>query len=301
MEENMQILNEYYPTKFDHIELMRDMGSTSYTAFSGNNKYFLRVIKSALFNTAVIGADIQLFLQNQGFPVPLIILTNKQLPYVKNEDKLLILYEFIEGTDSDPEQDAEAIGALVGRLHQAMKTYPGELVKRDKHFYIGRYIEILQKKGYPRIIEYMAYGDALWEKIKDLPWGYCHGDMYDGNIRKDSDGKLYIHDFDTSCEGFPMYDPTLICDMTKYFDFDKRNFDRSNKVLSRFVPEYKKYNALSQAELDAFHALIAIQHFSTQATVMEIFGIDCIDETDMDNQLEWLYKWREQCDIKHMK
>ena len=296
MEEIKQILNEYYPIKFDRIEMMRDMGSKSYTAFSGNNKYFLRVIKPVLFNTAVIGADIQVFLQNKGFPVPHIKLTNKQFPYVKNENILFILYEFIEGSDSNPEQDAEAIGALVGRLHQVMKKYPGELVKRDKHFFIGRYIEILQRKGYPRISEYVTYGDALWEKIKDLPRGYCHGDMYDGNIRKDSDGKLYIHDFDTSCEGFPMYDPTLICDMTEYFHFDKRNFNRSNKVLSRFVPEYKKYNALSQAELDAFHALIAMQHFSTQATVMEIFGIDCIDETDMDNQLEWLYKWREQCD-----
>ena len=300
MEEIIEILNKKYHINFDRIKLMRDMGSTSYTAFSGSNKYFMRVIKPALFNTAVTGANIQVFLQNQGFPVPRIIFTNEDLPYVRKEDVLLILYEFIEGNDSDPEQDAEAIGALVGKLHQAMKAYQGELVKRDKHFYIGRYIKILRKKQYPRINEYIVYGDALWEKIKDLPRGYCHGDMYDGNIRKDTDGKLYIHDFDTSCEGFPMYDPTLICDMTKYFDFDECNFDRSNKVLSRFVIEYKKYNALSQAEINAFHALIAIQHFSTQATVMEIFGMDCIDSTDMDNQLEWLYRWHEQYEGKHV-
>ena len=96
-----------------------------------------------------------------------------------------------------------------------------------------------------------------------------------------------------------MYDPALICDMTKYFQFDERNYDRSNKVLARFIPEYKKYNALSQAETAAFHALIAVQHFSTQATIMELFGLDCIDHADMDNQLEWLYRWRGQCDGKH--
>jgi len=95
-----------------------------------------------------------------------------------------------------------------------MEEYSGELIKRDKQFYIGRYIGILRKVQYPRIDEYIAYGDDLWEKIRDLPRGYCHGDMYDGNIRKTPDGKLYIHDFDTSCEGFPMYDTTLICDMT---------------------------------------------------------------------------------------
>lgn len=295
MEEMIQILNTCYPIKFERIEPMRDMGSTTYMVFSGKSKYFLRVIKPVFFNTAIVGADIQVFLQNQCFPVPCILLTNQQSPYVKNEDLLMILYEFIEGSDSDPEQDADAIGALVGRLHQTMITYPGELVKRDKHFYIGRYIDILQKKGYPRINEYMAYGDALWEKIENLPRGYCHGDMYDGNIRKASDGKLYIHDFDTSCEGFPMYDATLICDVTNYFVFDPCNYDKSNEVLSRFVPEYKKHNALSQMELDAFHDLIAIQHFSTQATVMEIFGIDCIDEEVMDSQLEWLYQWHDQC------
>lgn len=296
MKEIVEILNKNYPIDIDRIELLRDMGSTSYTVFSGSNKYFLRAIKPSLFNTAVTGADIQVYLQKQGFPVPSIIFTKEDSPYVKDKNGLFILYEFIEGNDSDPEQDAEAIGALVGRLHQEMKAYPGELVKRDKHYFIGRYIEILQKKQYPRIDEYSVYGDALWEKIKELPRGYCHGDMYYGNIRKASDGKLYIHDFDTSCEGFPMYDPTLICDMTKYFDFDKSNFDRSNKVFSRFIVEYKKYNTLSQVEIDAFHALIAIQHFSTQATVMEIFGLDCIDGTDMDNQLEWLYRWREQCE-----
>ncbi len=135
MEEMIQILNEYYPIKFDRIELIRDMGSTSYTVFSGNNKFFMRVIKPAFFYTAVIGADVQVYLQNQGFQVPQILLTNKRLPYVKDEEMLLILYEFIEGSDSDSQQDAEAIGSLVGRLHQAMKTYPGKLVERDKHFY----------------------------------------------------------------------------------------------------------------------------------------------------------------------
>jgi len=49
-----------------------------------------------------------------------------------------------------------------------------------------------------------------------------------------------------------MYDPTLICDMTEYFHFDECNFDKSKKVLSRFIPEYTKYHPLSQAEIDAF-------------------------------------------------
>lgn len=294
MENIMTMLGDNYNICFDRINLMRNMGSTSYAAISGNNQYFLRVINSSLYDTAVIGADIQMFLQNQGFSVPAIMASKHGAPYVKTDDMLIILYEFIEGADSDPVQDAEAIGELIGRLHQVMKTYPGELIKREKQFYIGRYIDILREKRYAKVNDYVEYGDALWDKIKDLPQGYCHGDMYDGNIRKGTDGKLYIHDFDTSCHGITMYDPTLICDMTKYFEYEEQNYNRSNEILARFVPAYRKHHALVQMEIDAFPALIAVQHFSTQATVMGIFGLDCIDETDINNQLDWLHKWREQ-------
>ena len=296
MDNLLTVLNDHYNLRFDRLELLRDMGSTSYAVFSGNDKYFLRITKPALLHTAISGADIQWFLQSQGFPVPPIVLSIHGVPYVQMDRALLILYEFIEGEDSNPQRDAERIGTLVGKLHQVMATYPGALVKRDKAFYIGRYIDILRAKAYPKRDAYIAYGDALWNKVKHLPWGYCHGDMYDGNIRRATDSKLYIHDFDTSCHGIAMYDTTLICDVTEYFAFDEKNYARSNEVLARYLPHYRKHHALSQAEIDAFPALVAMQHFSTQATIMEIAGLDCLDETDMDNQLDWLHRWREQTD-----
>jgi len=123
-----------------------------------------------------------------------------------------------------------------------------------------------------------------------------YGDVYCGNIHKTPDGKLFLLDFDTSCEGFPMYDPALICDMTEYFRYDGRNYDRSNKVLARFLPEYSKYCTLSQNEIAAFHDLIAMQHFAAQATIMEIFGNDCLSDKELDEQLGWLYEWRKQCE-----
>ena len=275
---------------------MRDGGSTSYAVFSGGEKFFLREIKPAFFDTAVTGADIQLFLQNKGFPVPPIILTNDNFPFVKTDERLYVLYSFIDGVESEPEQDAEAIGELAGKLHEVMAEYGGGLLKRGKQFYIGRYVDILRNRKYARAEEFFEYGEYLWEKIKNLPTGYCHGDMYCGNIHKTADGKLYILDFDTSCDGFPMYDPALICDMTDYFCFDEMNFGRSKKVLQRFIPEYAKRSRLSQTEADAFVYLIAVQHFSTQATVMEIFGHDCLNDSELDYQLEWLYRWRAQCE-----
>jgi len=128
----------------------------------------------------------------RGFPVPPVIFTKDNLPYVRIDNGLFILYEFVEGSESNPEQDAETIGALIGKLHNMMKEYTGELVKRDKHFFIGRYIDILRRKQYPKVDEFLIYGNVLWNKVRDLPRGYCHGDMYDGNIHKTPDGKFYM-------------------------------------------------------------------------------------------------------------
>ena len=294
--EILNILNEHYPLRFDKYEHLRDGGSTSYAVFSGGIKYFLRVIKPAFFDTAVKGVEVQVFLQSKDFSVPHVIHAIDELPYVRTTDELYVLYEFVEGSEVDPEQDAEAIGALIGNLHKTMDDYPNEFILRDKHFYIGRYIDILRNKNYPRTEEFFNYGEQLWDKIKDLPHGFCHGDMYSGNIHKTPDGRLFLLDFDTSSEGFPMYDPALICNMTHYFDFDENGYGKSKEVFSRFLIEYLKYNTLSQKEIGAFFHMIALYHFALQATIIEIHGLDCVDNAFLDKQLEWLYRWRKQCE-----
>ncbi len=292
-------LNLYYATCFDRMEFIRDSGCIAYAVYTGVNKFFLRVTKPMYYDTASKSLDIHLFLQKQGFSVPRIIFTKDGSPYVNISDEngkyFYVLYEFIEGEEVNPEEDAEIIGAFVGKLHNVMKGYPGELVKNDKYYYLDRYINILREKGYDKVDEFIAYGEALWDKVKDLPYGYCHGDLYRGNILKTKEGNLYILDFDTSCEGFPMYDPALICNITDYFELEDDGCIKSKNVYERFLPEYLKYSDFSKAEIESFYDLIALYHFALQATIIEIFGIDCVDNDFLDRQLKWIYKWQEQC------
>lgn len=285
---------------FDKIEFVRDSGCTAYTVYANEHKYFLRITKPMFFTTASKSLDIHLFLQNQGFAVPPIVFTKDGSPCVQvNDEKgnyFYILYEFIEGKDVNPEKDAELIGAFIGKLHSVMKNYPGELIKNDKYYYVDKYISIMKTKGYDKTDKFNAYGKALWKRVENLPYGYCHGDMYRGNIMKTSDGHLYLLDFDTSCEGFPMYDLALICNMTDYFKFEEDGYINSKKVYERFLLEYLKYNSLSKMEIESFYDLIALYHFALQATIIEIYGIDCVDNDFFDRQLNWLYKWQEQCE-----
>lgn len=296
MQNILNILNSFYNMNFTDISMIRDAGSVSYTVFSNNLRYFLRVIKPAIIETAFSGAKIQAFLYSKGFPVPLVIYTKDNLPYARTESGLFILYEFIEGSDSDTDQNIEDIGMLISRLHNTMRDYTGELKNCDRQFYIGRYIDILIKKQYPKTDEFIKYGNTIWEKVKDLPRGYCHGDMYSGNIYKTPDKKLYILDFDTSCNGFPMYDLALICNKTHYFNFDESGYFRSKELLARLLPGYSKVITLSKKEIDAFYDLIALYHFALQATIIENNGLDCVNNGFLDKQLDWLLKWKEQCE-----
>ena len=86
MEEIIGIINKSFDIHFNNLELMRDMGSASYTAGSNGHRYFLRVIKPALFDTATTGTEVQVFLYNQGFPVTPIVFSKENLPYVKLGD-----------------------------------------------------------------------------------------------------------------------------------------------------------------------------------------------------------------------
>ena len=60
------------------------------------------------------------------------------------------------------------------------------------------------------------------------------------------------------------------------------------------LPAYWEEASLSREEERAFPALIAMQHFSTQATITELFGPDCLSDENIDAQLDWLYRWQTQ-------
>lgn len=299
MTQILRILNDHYSICFDRIEFIRDSGCFAYAVYASGCKYFLRITKPMFYDTASKSLDIHLFLQKQGFAVPKIIFTREGLPCVNAADRngkcFYVLYEYIEAEEVDPEKDAEIIGAFIGKLHRVMKDYPGKLVKNDKHYYIDRYINIMHAKQYDKVDNFIAYGETIWNRVKDLPRGYCHGDMYRGNLLKTSDGQLYILDFDTSCEGFPMYDPALICDITDFFELEDDGCIKSKNAYERFLPEYLKYSSLTDNEKKAFYDLIALYHFALQATIIELFGINCVDNAFLDKQLVWLYKWEEQC------
>jgi Ser/Thr protein kinase RdoA (MazF antagonist) len=296
------VLTGSYNINFSTVELLRKGGCVSYCVWNESEKYFMKIIPTAFIDTAKQSLSILMYLEEKGFPSPRIIPAKNGLPYIEVDGAegktFLVLFDFIDGREPEEGEDVETIGALVGQLHNIMGEYKGSIPERGKEFFIDRYINILKKKNYDanKTEMFREYGDTLWERVEKLPRGFCHGDLYRGNLLKTPSGKHYLLDFDTSCRAFPIYDIMILCNSTNYFDFDENGYEKSKITYEAFLKGYTKYCTLSDMELKAFYDLIAIYHYQLQATIIEIYGLDCVDEEFLDKQLHWLMKWREQCE-----
>lgn len=299
----LKTLCDSYSIKFDHIELLREGGCVAYCVFEGEKQYFMKIIPSAFMETAKHSLDILMYLEDKQFRSPRVIRAIDGLPFTELMDeecvKFAVLFEYVEGQEPNEAEHMERIGALVGQLHKTMSAYHEPLVIREKEFFINRYLKILELKQYDssKIEKFREYGDWLWKRVENLPRGFCHGDMHSGNLLVNASGELYVFDFDTACHAFPSYDVMMMCNVTNYFDFEDSGYEQSKKMYETFLTGYEKHCTLTEQEHEAFYDLIAIYHYQLQATIIEIYGHDCVDDAFIDRQLMWLMKWREQCEI----
>ena len=293
----LRVLNMNYDLSIHKIELFREGGNCSYIIYDKQQNYFLKIIRPPFLETSLQSMDVQMYLLSVQFPVIPIILTKSGEPYVRftehGNECAFVLFQYIPGDEPAPE-DTEKAGALIGRLHQAMKDYSGSLTVKGKDFFINRYLNIMKKLQYEKTAFFTSYGNELWERIKGLPRGYCHCDLYRGNIHKTGNHTMYVLDFDTSCIAFPVYDIVLFCNDTDYFKFDSRRYERTRNRLKEFLKGYLRYCPLEQEELAAFNDLIAVYHFQLQATMLELHGYDSGTVNFFDRQYDWLLRWEEQ-------
>lgn len=291
-----EILTEHYEIENCSLEFLREGGTRTYIV-NGETKYLLKVIGSTFSKTARQSVSIMRYLEENGFPVPEIILTKSGDAILETESddekKLIVLMRFVDGDEPELETCTAKVGELVGRFHQLMDKYSGEPVIHGKEFFIGRYLDFLRKKNYPRLAEYEELGERLWDKVKDLPQGNCHGDLHRGNLLKDPDGHIFLLDFDTACKAPVMFDVMVMCDMTDYFNLKQEDIELTKEVYQKFLSGYTDNRSLSREEILSFPYWVAIRHFQLQATILEIYGVDCIDEGFIDGQLYWLNKWQE--------
>jgi len=300
-----------YDIDIQNIEVFRDLShacNVTYTVHGLNKKYFFKAVNNLAsfeMETAISSVDIQLYLMQSGIPTIPIIFTRDGLPciHINKQDAkhMYVMYEFIEGIHP---QGTIRAGEALGKMHNVMKSYTGKLVERGKYYFIDRYVNLMRKHQYPRAEFFSEYGNELWDKVKHLPRGYCHCDLYVGNMHKAKNSKIYVIDFDTSCMGLPVYDIALFCNRTDYFKFYPKGYERTKIRLEKFLKGYQRYNEISDEEISAIWTMIGIYQFQLTPQQIEIYGYhdDTEDNGYMSNTLifwerqhDWLVRWKEQC------
>ncbi len=299
------ILNTCYPVHVDHIFLHRDMIGYVHIVESpinhGTRKYILKLYRPFDTENALRSIGILEYLKRQEYPVVSIIPTKAGISHVVIDTpkgkSIAILFDFLDGPEPDLQTEIVDLARQVGRLHQVMETYPHPLPYRGKHFYVDRYLSILQELDYPpsRIADLSAYGSECWSRLECLPAGFCHGDLHTGNMRQSAQGRYVLFDFDIASRTHSLIDIATLCDASDFNRFDPAAYDRTRQVFEHFYQGYRREREISSAEIAAIFDFIPIRHYEIIATITQCQGLEELSRAFLDEQYDWLMRWRDRC------
>jgi Ser/Thr protein kinase RdoA (MazF antagonist) len=92
----------------------------------------------------------------------------------------------------------------------------------------------------------------IQEKDRQWKWGLCHGDIFTGNIHRNSDGSLTIFDFDFCGYGWRAYD---VAPFLGNFSggIQAKSIDERKRRLENFLRGYEYGGSLTDNEVDAIY------------------------------------------------
>jgi Ser/Thr protein kinase RdoA (MazF antagonist) len=298
------ILNASYPVQIEQLHLHREMIGRVYVASGASGRYILKVYRSFHTVNALSAMEIILYLQSKQYPVAAIVPTRSNESHItlwtSREPEIAVLFDYIHGQEPVIEGEIERIGRQVGCLHRIMRDYSGDLIPRGKEFYVDRFISMLRALSYNpvRIDELEAYGDELWSRMKRLPVGFCHGDLHTGNMLQCEPGKYTLFDFDAAGRASAVVDAATLCDASNFNHFDESAYDRTLRRFERFYTGYSRECTFNQGEIDAIFDFIPIRHYELIATITECQSPTSLSTAFLDEQYDWLLRWRELCERK---
>lgn len=294
-------LSKQYGYKFEDIQLLRDWIGQVYIVKCARERYILKIFRKQHSDAARQSVSVMNYLNDNDFPVPVIMktLSGESLFYTEEDSRVAILYEYIEGIEPDRDLNLKAIGELSGHMRKIMEHYPGELFHKDEKFYIELYISILAEKKHECTEQFYEHGIKLWNRVRDIAPGFCHGDLHTGNMIM-RNNTIFLIDFDACGIAHPIYDIATLCDGTDYFSLSDRNFEngitKTKENAEEFLRGYNKYYNLNENEIRAMYDYIALRHYDIQATIIDCRGLNCVDNDFLDNQYKWLIKWEAACE-----
>ncbi|MHB0885804.1 MAG: phosphotransferase enzyme family protein [Bacillota bacterium] len=300
----IKILNSFYSVNIEEIHLHREMIGHVYFARNRQKRFVLKLYRSFNTEQALQSVVIIEYLRKNDYPVVAIVPTEAGTPHIEltalEGQCIGVLFEYIEGSDPNLETEITSIGKQVGELHRLMETYTKPLIRRGKEFYIDRFIRDLRKLEYcpARIRELEQYGTELWASMERMPTSFCHGDLHSGNMLQTEPGQYVLFDFDIASRAYSVIDVATLTDASDFNHLDEAAYDATTATFERFYKGYSQMRTIGEAEIATMFDFIAIRHYELIATITECQGLDDLSQPFLDQQFEWLMKWRTICSRK---
>ncbi|MCX7883880.1 MAG: CotS family spore coat protein [Caloramator sp.] len=225
------------------------------------------------------------WLNLRGIFCPKFISTKNGLKFVKYNDNLFILTDWIDGRkcDYDNLDDIKAIAENLAKIHKSSKNfYPidGSKIRQSDKDYIYSYnkhfIQLLDNSNNAFKIKdkfskiYLDNFDYNIEKAKESIYilsqidfskkigddvsncAICHLDYVNKNIIFSKDGKLYVIDFDRTMLDMPVHDISVF--LRRILKREKTSWDF--KVFINSMESYEKIRKLSYDEYMLLYAIL---------------------------------------------
>lgn len=222
-----------------------------------------------------------------------------------------VLFEAAEGVagDDGDEGRIEALGEMVGRMHQVADRMPGNY--RRAHLDVGHLVDA----NLPPVAELMAHRRAdlaLIERVaeackrrisellpKSMPaYGICHGDLHGGDVRYDQNDRPTLFDFDSSGCGWRALDIGVFFASDRWMDLSDAAEARRQRRLSVFLDGYAGVRELTEPELVALQLGPPIRHIYLMGFVLRYTapreGEHWADDSFIDWHMAWFRHWAER-------
>lgn len=310
----LQKINQEYGIKGKNIYLHRTSGGRVYYINCPDSRKVLKLYHPMHTEAAIQSTRIIIYLDNCNFPIVQIIpaLSGEKFVTLNMPEGncIGVLFDFAKGScigflhrwrdNKHPliHPKAKEFGRQVALMHRLMDDYDGCIIGKGKERYIDDLIWLLRRDGHDetKIRDLEDYGNELWEMLKKLPKGFCHGDMHTGNTVYYS-GRFIWMDFDRAAISHPIIDVGWLTDGTDFNNFDNNSLERSRRLFDELYAGYSIERTLTQSEIAAVFHCIAIIHYDLLASIT-IKNNDTISHALIDEQHNWLMRWRDLCNKK---
>jgi Ser/Thr protein kinase RdoA (MazF antagonist) len=273
---------------------------------SGERDLALRVYRHGWRTDAEVAAELQAIrlLADAGIPVAAAVADGRGDLFstvdASEGPRQIALFNWCEGKPLVPPIDhARRFGETVACMHAAADEVAMSAWMRrlDLDHLLEEPMRWLSRRlaSRERELHYLAdvaavARSALEDRVSDLDWGFCHGDLHGGNAHARDDGTIAHFDFDCAGVGWRAYDISVYLWATD----TTRHPNGTRDCWDAFVDGYRARRDLSDRELEAVRWFVIgrqIWLMGLHARQLPAIGSQYLSNLWLDRHITILRAW----------